>query len=119
MPGFDGTGPMGGGPMTGRGMGYCSGARPAAGAGFGYGRGGRFGFGFGRGGRGGGFGRGRGWAMGWAAAPYGAAYAPPNAGMNPSAMSDAELAEMAAGLRAQLEQLEAALAQRRQGGSSE
>lgn len=23
MPGFDGTGPMGMGPMTGRGMGYC------------------------------------------------------------------------------------------------
>lgn len=23
MPGFDGTGPMGQGPMTGRGMGYC------------------------------------------------------------------------------------------------
>ena len=24
MPGFDGTGPMGTGPMTGRGMGYCA-----------------------------------------------------------------------------------------------
>jgi len=24
MPGFDGTGPMGLGPMTGRGMGYCA-----------------------------------------------------------------------------------------------
>lgn len=23
MPGFDGTGPRGQGPMTGRGMGYC------------------------------------------------------------------------------------------------
>ncbi|MDQ1327817.1 MAG: hypothetical protein QG641_1100, partial [Candidatus Poribacteria bacterium] len=24
MPGFNGTGPMGLGPMTGRGMGYCA-----------------------------------------------------------------------------------------------
>jgi len=24
MPGFDGTGPIGLGPMTGRGMGYCA-----------------------------------------------------------------------------------------------
>ncbi|RLC47442.1 MAG: hypothetical protein DRH70_03345 [Candidatus Coatesbacteria bacterium] len=24
MPGFDGTGPMGHGPLTGRGMGYCA-----------------------------------------------------------------------------------------------
>lgn len=24
MPGFDGTGPRGAGPMTGRGMGYCA-----------------------------------------------------------------------------------------------
>jgi Family of unknown function (DUF5320) len=39
MPGFDGTGPMGMGPMTGRGMGFC---------GFGLGR--KFGMrrGFGR-----------------------------------------------------------------------
>ncbi|NCO88304.1 hypothetical protein AUK04_04145 [Candidatus Roizmanbacteria bacterium CG2_30_33_16] len=40
MPAFDGTGPQGAGPMTGRGMGRC---------GKGMGRG--FGFGFGRGGR--------------------------------------------------------------------
>jgi len=40
MPTFDGTGPQGAGPMTGRGMGRC---------GKGMGRG--FGFGFGRGGR--------------------------------------------------------------------
>ena len=31
MPGFDGTGPLGAGPMTGRGMGYC--AMPMYGAG--------------------------------------------------------------------------------------
>ena len=58
MPGFDGTGPNGMGPMTGGGRGFC--AAPVSGAGrpagrrfFGYGRG------FGGGGRGFG-GRGRG-----------------------------------------------------------
>ena len=41
MPGGDGTGPMGMGSMTGRGMGYCAGyAAPGyANAGFGMGRG--------------------------------------------------------------------------------
>ena len=41
MPRGDGTGPMGMGPMTGRGMGYCAGvAAPGyAGCGFGRGRG--------------------------------------------------------------------------------
>ncbi len=38
MPGFDRTGPMGAGPMTGRGMGYCN-AYPGARSGFGMGRG--------------------------------------------------------------------------------
>ena len=28
MPGFDGTGPAGGGPMTGRGLGFCATGRP-------------------------------------------------------------------------------------------
>jgi len=46
MPKFDGTGPTGRGPMTGRGMGPC-------GAGYGYERG--YGMGFGRGGGYGGF----------------------------------------------------------------
>lgn len=41
MPGFDGTGPMGQGPGTGRGMGYC-------GAGMRLGRNSRGGYGFGR-----------------------------------------------------------------------
>ncbi len=60
MPGFDGTGPLGQGPMTGRGMGYCGGHRPtgvypeavvAYQAPYYWGRGirGRFGRGFGRG----------------------------------------------------------------------
>ncbi|HDL07289.1 MAG TPA: hypothetical protein ENG35_00940 [Desulfobacteraceae bacterium] len=63
MPGFDGTGPAGAGPMTGGARGLCN---PAAGGyvpvfarGYGYGRG------FGRGA---GFGRGYGW--------YPPAYAP-------------------------------------------
>ena len=87
MPGGDGTGPMGMGPMTGRAAGYCAGyAVP----GFMSPGGGR---GFARGGRGRGMGRGYGsrvtglpgWARaGWAPAPamgpYGvAAYAPPMA----------------------------------------
>jgi len=76
MPGGDGTGPAGMGPMTGRAAGYCAGyavpgfMNPIPG-GFG-GRG--FGWGRGRGGRGFGWGRGR-WFGG--AAAYGAAYAPP------------------------------------------
>ncbi|MBW2970111.1 DUF5320 domain-containing protein [Candidatus Woesearchaeota archaeon] len=43
MPGFDGTGPRGMGPMTGRGMGPC-----ARGSGMGFGRGFGRGMGFGR-----------------------------------------------------------------------
>lgn len=77
MPGFDGTGPMGAGPMTGGGRGYCSPygrayGRRAFGGGFGRG----FGAGFGRG-----YGRGFGWrgaypAQGaWYGSPlYGAPY---------------------------------------------
>ena len=95
MPGMDGTGPMGAGPMTGGARGYCNpagvGYRPGFGQGFGYGRGfgrGRgFGAGFGAGyGRGRGYGRGLGWrgayppAGRWyyGQAPYGDTYA-----MNP------------------------------------
>jgi len=67
MPGGDGTGPAGMGPMTGRAAGYCAGysapgyMNPIPGRG---------GFGFGRGwGRG--RGRGRGWGRGFG---FGAAY---------------------------------------------
>ncbi len=65
MPGFDRSGPLGQGPMTGRGLGLCSGyARPSGlrgpglawrhgwygrGRGFGFGRGRGFGRGYGRG----------------------------------------------------------------------
>lgn len=58
MPGGNGTGPMGMGPMTGRGAGFCAGnavpgyANPVGGRGF---------FGFGRGRGFGGRGGGRGW----------------------------------------------------------
>lgn len=46
MPGGDRTGPMGAGPRTGRGMGYCNGYQQPGFGGFGYG------FGRGGGGRG-------------------------------------------------------------------
>ncbi len=62
MPGFDGTGPMGRGAMTGWGQGYCNpSGRSYAGTGLGRGRGMRGGFrpGMGRGrGPGRGYGRG-------------------------------------------------------------
>jgi len=67
MPGGDGTGPAGMGPMTGRAAGYCAGysvpgyANPV---------GGRMGMGWGRG-----FGRGRGWGRGFGRGRgFGAAY---------------------------------------------
>jgi len=58
MPGGDKTGPLGAGPMTGRGAGFCAGydvpgyMNPSFGRGFGRGRGGGFGRGFQGGGRG-------------------------------------------------------------------
>lgn len=70
MPGGDRTGPMGMGPMTGRGAGYCAGyptpgyMNPISGRGRG--------FGFGRG-----WGQGRGWgrrAYPYAAAPFAGGY---------------------------------------------
>ncbi len=46
MPGGDGTGPLGRGAMSGRGMGVCAGAAPAGfGQGYGMGLGRRRGFG--------------------------------------------------------------------------
>lgn len=45
MPRFDGFGPRGFGPMTGRGYGYCAGAYPRGRSGFGRGWG--YGYGFG------------------------------------------------------------------------
>lgn len=60
MPGGDRTGPMGRGPMTGRGAGFCAGYGVPGYMGF-AGRGGRGGLGFGRGMGRGSMGRGRGW----------------------------------------------------------
>ena len=83
MPGGDGTGPGGMGPMTGRAAGFCAGypvpgyANPVGGRGMGMGGG--------RGFRGGGFGRGRG--FGWGRAGYGLpAY---GGAVNPYAYGDA------------------------------
>ena len=72
MPGFNGTGPQGLGPMTGGARGYClDPAQAGPAVGFGYGRGRRAGRGFGRGmGMRQGFGAG--WGVNPAAAPQGA-----------------------------------------------
>ena len=85
MPGGDGTGPGGMGPMTGRAAGYCAGypvpgfMNPYGGRGMG--------MAWGRGGGGGmGMAWRRGWGRGWGAAPGGyapAPYAPPAYGPSP------------------------------------
>jgi len=76
MPGRDGTGPAGMGPMTGRAAGFCAGypvpgyANPVGGRGY-------WGRGRGRGGgRGRGFGRGFGWARAGAGSPAGSGVVP-------------------------------------------
>ena len=87
MPGFDGTGPQGNGPMTGGARGYCNTGYQrntyVSGRGYGTGRGFRGGFG-------GGFGRGRGYGrgFGWRGAPqpYGAWYGPADTYAAPYAM---------------------------------
>ena len=83
MPGFDGTGPMGAGSMTGGGRGLCNpayaGYGPGYGRGFGYGRGYGRGRGFRRGfgaGYGRGFGYGRGYGGRVFSPAWGAGYAP-------------------------------------------
>ena len=70
MPGLDGTGPMGAGPMTGGGRGLC-GPYGRSYTGWGYGRGRGF-----RGGSGPGFGGGRGYGRDFA----GRGYYPPQGG---------------------------------------
>ena len=86
MPGFNGTGPQGAGPMTGGARGYCvsaGGYNPGFAGGSGGSRGSGYGAGFGRGpgfrrglgpgmGMGRGFGHGRGY--GWYPPAYGATY---------------------------------------------
>jgi len=108
MPGGNGTGPAGMGPMTGRAAGFCAGfsvpgyANPVGGRGY---------FGRGRGmGRGRGFGRGFGWAgagygaPAWsgAAGPY-----PANASFGPTVTAEQELE----GLKQQTEFLQNSLGQ--------
>lgn len=104
MPRGDGTGPLGHGPMTGRGMGFCAGfAAPGyLNPGYGLGRG------CGRG-----LGRGMGWRW-WYQPVGGWAYAPaaPYAPVNPGAEADflrnrARLLEEELGsIRGRLEELE-------------
>ena len=84
MPGFDRTGPMGAGPMTGGARGVCNpqddgrrGTGPYyGGAGYGRGLGLRRGFGGGRGDRG--WGRGYGMGANWPEPPYARGYMGPN-----------------------------------------
>ena len=109
MPGGDGTGPAGMGPMTGRAAGYCAGygvpgyRNPIPGRGFG---------GWGRG-------RGRGWGR-WggypgfappATAPYAAPYGAPY-GPAPDPAQEREFLKVQAdGLRQSLEAIEKRLAE--------
>ena len=90
MPGFDGTGPMGAGPMTGGARGYCNPSGRYYGVPrFGGGRGFRGGFGRGFGGARGygrGFGRMGGYGPGWGG--YGPAYGAPYG--NPYPMNTAD-----------------------------
>ena len=105
MPGFDGTGPMGQGPMTGGGFGYCGpGNRAQSMRGFGRGRGYRGGFGPG-------FGRGRGFGRGFGGQGFqpawGSGYDPANRGayaMNPKEEANM-LREEADALRGELDSI--------------
>lgn len=72
MPGFNGTGPRGEGPMTGGARGYCAGTKSSSSAflgGFGTGRGNRMGMGRGMGRRACGMGRGMGYGARFYDAP--------------------------------------------------
>ncbi len=89
MPRGDGTGPLGQGPMTGRGLGNCAGNDRAGGFGRGYG------YGFGRG-----FGAGRGFGRGWGFG-FGAGNRPVDKETEKSWLENA-----IAGLKSQLQSLE-------------
>lgn len=101
MPGFDGTGPLGGGPGKGRGYGNCAPVRPAA---YGYRRG-YFGRGSGRG-------AGLGLCRWWAGAPL------PNYGQMRQGPADekAFIKDQAENLRAELAELEQRMAELEQSG---
>jgi uncharacterized protein DUF5320 len=87
MPGGDGNGPVGRGPMTGKGMGYCVGQAPVGGGiGRGMARGARC---YGGLGRGAGFGMGRGVGMGQGVGRFS------QTGLRPmTAMEEADLLRM-------------------------
>lgn len=105
MPGFDRTGPLGGGPRTGGGFGLCG-----PGAGTGSGRG--YGLGVGRGGRPRGGGRGRCFGGGGGYA-YGRGYGR-GYGRFGAFGADADIASLQAQadeLRAELDAVEARLAE--------
>lgn len=103
MPRGDRTGPMGMGPMTGRGMGYCAGyGEPGymhPGPGYGYGRGMAWRRGWGARG----WGRGRGWGAGYGPVPYGAPWDVPA----PEAQPEQELRALKAQASWLQEQLDA------------
>ncbi len=112
MPGRNGTGPNGMGPMTGRGAGPCGGS---AGQGWTNRAGGGFGMGYGRGG-----GRGRGWRQDWSGGPwggrrgggYGAAYGyPVPYGQPDPDLEKQALADQAKALQAQLDSIQNRLAE--------
>ena len=98
MPGLNGTGPMGAGPMTGGARGRCNPSGTTyAGSGFGRGRGFRGGVGPGFG-QGRGYGRGFGWRGAYppAGGLYGPAYNAPSYG-GPYAMKPEDEANMLKG----------------------
>jgi len=110
MPGGDRTGPMGFGPMSGRGMGWCG---RSGGAGFygpGRGAGGRmYGWGGGRGGRGW---RNRFYATGvpgWARNTWGGPWGqqPPYPGMTDARSELQHLQQIASGLEQELAEIKA------------
>ncbi len=109
MPGFDGTGPIGAGPRTGGGFGYCPPYGGSAYSGgvypiYGVGRGG-YPRGGGRG-RARGSGRGRGMGYGFPAyPPAGAAYPPPPAWGSPAGGELDFLRSQEQGLREELDSI--------------
>ena len=110
MPGFDRTGPMGAGPMTGGARGLCNPAtRETARAyvGYGYGRGMGLRRGF-RGGYGPGRGWGRGYGMGYAGYPAAAApMVPPMEPADEIGMLKAQADGLKASLDAVLQRIDA------------
>ncbi len=115
MPGFDGTGPLGQGPMTGGGFGYCVGSWPY--------RGRTLARGVGRGGRPWGGGRGFAYGGGWRRAGY---YRGPYYGANypldpvrPAGSETEFLKAQADDLRAELQAVEQRLADLEKNSSEE